>query len=231
MFLELTSAQRKLQAELRDYFTGLLAPAERAAMLTDRHGRAYRDVVRRMGRDGWLGLGWPVEYGGRGLGPVEQQIFVNEAYRADVPLPSVTLQTVGPTLQAHGTAEQKDFFLPRILAGEIHFAIGYTEPEPIWPRCAPGQYAPRTGIWSTGRRPSPPGRTTPTTSGWPAAPIRTPRGTRASRSSSSTPRTPAIPGRRSSPATAPTTSTRRTTATYGCPRAAGSAPRTRAGDW
>ena len=129
MFLELTSAQRKLQAELRDYFTGLLAPAERAAMLTDRHGRAYRDVVRRMGRDGWLGLGWPVEYGGRGLGPVEQQIFVNEAYRADVPLPSVTLQTVGPTLQAHGTAEQKDFFLPRILAGEIHFAIGYTEPD------------------------------------------------------------------------------------------------------
>ena len=129
MFLELTTAQRKLQAELRDYFTGLLAPAERAAMITDRHGRAYRDAVRRMGRDGWLGLGWPVEHGGRGLGPVEQQIFVNEAYRADVPLPSVTLQTVGPTLQAHGTAEQKDFFLPRILAGEIHFAIGYTEPD------------------------------------------------------------------------------------------------------
>ena len=129
MFLELTTAQRKLQAELRDYFTGLLSPAERAAMITDRHGRAYRDVVRRMGRDGWLGLGWPVEYGGRGLGPVEQQIFVNEAYRADVPLPSVTLQTVGPTLQAHGTAEQKDFFLPRILAGEVHFAIGYTEPD------------------------------------------------------------------------------------------------------
>jgi alkylation response protein AidB-like acyl-CoA dehydrogenase len=82
-----------------------------------------------MGRDGWLGVGWPREYGGRGLGPVEQQIFVNEAARADVPLPAVTLQTVGPTLQAHGTAEQKDFFLPRILAGEVHFAIGYTEPE------------------------------------------------------------------------------------------------------
>jgi len=127
--LELTAAQQALQAELRGYFTGLLSPAERAAMSTDRHGRTYRDMVRRMGRDGWLGVGWPSEYGGRGLGPVEQQIFVNEAARADVPLPSVTLQTVGPTLQAHGTAEQKDFFLPRILAGEIHFAIGYTEPE------------------------------------------------------------------------------------------------------
>jgi 3-oxo-4-pregnene-20-carboxyl-CoA dehydrogenase beta subunit len=125
---ELTPAQRALRAELREYFAGLLSPADRAAMTADRHGRAYQDAVRRMGRDGWLGLGWPREYGGRGLGQVEQQIFVNEAARADVPLPSVTLQTVGPTLQAHGTAEQKDFFLPRILAGEIHFAIGYTEP-------------------------------------------------------------------------------------------------------
>jgi 3-oxo-4-pregnene-20-carboxyl-CoA dehydrogenase beta subunit len=85
-------------------------------------------VVRRMGRDGWLGVGWPVEYGGRGLGQIEQQIFVSEAARADVPLPAVTLQTVGPTLQAFGTQPQKDFFLPRILAGEVHFAIGYTEP-------------------------------------------------------------------------------------------------------
>ncbi|MFD1051416.1 acyl-CoA dehydrogenase family protein, partial [Kibdelosporangium lantanae] len=46
----------------------------------------------------------------------------------DVPLPYVTLQTVGPTLRQFGTPEQKDFFLPRIVAGEIHFAIGYTEP-------------------------------------------------------------------------------------------------------
>jgi alkylation response protein AidB-like acyl-CoA dehydrogenase len=127
--LELSDGQRALRDELRAYFAGLLTPAERAAMLTERHGGVYREVVRRMGADGWLGVGWPREYGGRGLGPVEQQIFVNEAARADVPLPAVTLQTVGPTLQAHGTPEQKEFFLPRILAGEVHFAIGYTEPE------------------------------------------------------------------------------------------------------
>ena len=128
MFLDLTDAQLALRDELRTYFGGLLSPAERTAMLTERHGTVYRDVVRRMGRDGWLGVGWPAGYGGRGLGQVEQQIFVSEAARADVPLPAVTLQTVGPTLQAHGTAEQKEFFLPRILAGEVHFAIGYTEP-------------------------------------------------------------------------------------------------------
>ncbi len=129
MFLDLTSEQAALRDELRAYFATLISADEREAMLTERQGAVYRAVVRRMGRDGWLGVGWPKEFGGRGLGQMEQQIFADEAARADVPLPSVTLQTVGPTLQAHGTPGQKDFFLPRILAGEVHFAIGYTEPE------------------------------------------------------------------------------------------------------
>ncbi|WP_117213950.1 acyl-CoA dehydrogenase family protein [Allorhizocola rhizosphaerae] len=129
MFIGLTEAQVALQTELRQYFSTLISPQEREAMLHDRHGPAYKAIVRRMGRDGWLGVGWPAEFGGRGFGQLEQQIFVNEAARADVPLPAVTLQTVGPTLQTHGTQAQKEFFLPRILAGELHFAIGYTEPE------------------------------------------------------------------------------------------------------
>src|SRR5512146_1158508 len=129
MFIELTPAQGELRDTLRGYFCGLLTPAERVTLLTERHGAVYKDVVRRMGRDGWLGVGWPPEYGGRGFGQVEQQIFVNEAARADVPLPAVTLQTVGPVLQERGTPAQKELFLPKILAGEIHFAIGYTEPE------------------------------------------------------------------------------------------------------
>ena len=129
MFVDLTPEQTGLRDTLRGYFASLLSPAERAELLTERHGAVYRDVVRRMGRDGWLGVGWPAAYGGRGFGQVEQQIFANEAARADVPLPAVTLQTVGPVLQAHGTARQKEFFLPRILAGEVHFAIGYTEPD------------------------------------------------------------------------------------------------------
>jgi alkylation response protein AidB-like acyl-CoA dehydrogenase len=128
MFIDLTDEQRALRDELRGYFATLVTPAERTVLYTERHGPVYREIVRRMGRDGWLGVGWPREYGGRGFGPVEQQIFANEAARADVQLPAVTLQTVGPTLQEHGTPEQKEFFLPRILAGEVHFAIGYTEP-------------------------------------------------------------------------------------------------------
>ena len=129
MFIDLTESQRALQTELRDYFATLMTDSEQAEQATDRHGPAYKTIVRRMGRDGWLGVGWPKEYGGRGFGQVEQQIFASEAARADVQLPSVTLQTVGPTLMEYGSDAQREFFLPKILAGEVHFAIGYTEPD------------------------------------------------------------------------------------------------------
>lgn len=129
MFVDLTPEQRQLQAELRQYFSDLISADEAEEMRTDRHGKAYRAVIRRMGADGKLGVGWPKMFGGLGFGPIEQQIFVNEAARADVPLPAVTLQTVGPTLQAYGSDVQKERFLPAILAGEVHFAIGYSEPE------------------------------------------------------------------------------------------------------
>lgn len=128
MFIDLTDEQKTLRDELRAYFATLMTDDERAKLAQDSFGETYAEIVRRMGRDGWLGLGWPVEYGGRGLGPIAQQIFVNEATRYEIPYPLVTLQTVGPTLQRYGTEAQKDRFLPRILAGDVHFAIGYSEP-------------------------------------------------------------------------------------------------------
>ena len=127
--LELTGEQRALKARLRDYFTGLAGHDEHLDMGTDRHGATYQKIVRRMGEDGWMGIGWPKEYGGHGLGEIEQTIFANEAQRADVHLPAVTLQTVGPTLIRYGTQKQKDLFLERILKGDVHFAIGYSEPD------------------------------------------------------------------------------------------------------
>jgi len=124
---ELTQDERAFKAEVRAYFAGLVSHEDRLEMMSDRHGEAYHRTIKRMGDDGWMGVGWPVEYGGKGLGVIEQQIFANEAARADVHLPSVTLQTVGPTLQAFGTELQKDKFLKAILAGDVHFAIGYSE--------------------------------------------------------------------------------------------------------
>ncbi len=81
-----------------------------------------------MGQDGWLGLGWPVEYGGQARGPIDQMIFVEESHWAGVPLPLLTLNSVGPTLMALGTADQKRRILPGIVRGDVHFSIGYTEP-------------------------------------------------------------------------------------------------------
>jgi 3-oxo-4-pregnene-20-carboxyl-CoA dehydrogenase beta subunit len=132
--LELSADQRALKAQLREYFTGLAGREEHEEIgqvdaPRDRHGETYQRVIRQLGADGWMGIGWPTEYGGHGLGEIEQTIFANEAQRADVHLPAVTLQTVGPTLITYGTQKQKDLFLKRILAGDVHFAIGYSEPD------------------------------------------------------------------------------------------------------
>ena len=60
---------------------------------------------------------------------LDQLIFTDEAAIAGVPVPFLTINTVGPTIMRFGTDEQKAFFLPRIAAGELHFSIGYSEPE------------------------------------------------------------------------------------------------------
>ena len=140
MFCDLTDSQLALRGELRRYFSGLLSPGERTALLTERHGTVYRDVVRRMGRDGWLGVGWPAGYGGRGFGPVEQQIFVSEAAARGRAAAAVTLQTVGPVLLAHGTAAQRDFFLPGSWPARCisPSATPSRRRAPTWRRCAPG---------------------------------------------------------------------------------------------
>ncbi len=124
-----TEEQEALRKELRDYYTRLLTP-EVEAELAGSHGigPAVRRVVRQMASDGWLGIGWPTEYGGQGRSAIEQFIFFDESMRSGAPVPMLTINTVGPTIMNFGTQEQKDFFLPKILAGEIHFCIGYTEP-------------------------------------------------------------------------------------------------------
>ena len=124
MHLELTAEQLSLQSELREYFAALVDQVEGS----DADEPAYTRYIRRMGQDGWLGLGWPVEYGGQARGPLDQMIFVEESHWAGVPLPLLTLNSVGPTLMALGTPEQKKRILPGILRGEVHFSIGYTEP-------------------------------------------------------------------------------------------------------
>ncbi len=133
MELAFTPEQEELRTQLREYFAALMTPEIRDGLTSDDgeygDGNAYREVVRRMGHDGWLTLGWPKDSYGGGRSMVDQLIFLDEAAMAGVPVPFLTISTVGPTIRRFGTPEQRDYFLPRIAAGEIHFSIGYSEPE------------------------------------------------------------------------------------------------------
>jgi 3-oxocholest-4-en-26-oyl-CoA dehydrogenase alpha subunit len=130
MFLEESPEQQQLRADLRAYYDKLLTDEVRAGLAEGGEGGETWDYcVRQVGRAGWLGIGWPTEFGGQGRSATDQFIFFDETRRAGAPFPFVTITTVGPTLMRYGTEEQKSFFLPKILSGELTFAIGYTEPE------------------------------------------------------------------------------------------------------
>jgi alkylation response protein AidB-like acyl-CoA dehydrogenase len=132
MHIALTPDQLSLREELREYFAALVTPEVKAglASATGEFGDdlVYKKVIRQLGTDGWLGIGWPREYGGQARSMVDQLIFTDAAAVAGVPIPYLTLNTVGPTIMRYGTDEQKEYFLPRILAGDLHFSIGYSEP-------------------------------------------------------------------------------------------------------
>jgi alkylation response protein AidB-like acyl-CoA dehydrogenase len=129
MRLALSTEHEKLRQELRAYYRQLLTPEIVADVReSEGVGPKVRKIVQQMGRDGWLGIGWPKEYGGRGMTPIEQFIFYDESMRVGAPVPMLTLNSVAPTIMQFGTDEQKKFFLPKILRGELFFAIGYTEP-------------------------------------------------------------------------------------------------------
>jgi len=129
MYCDYTPEQKALQQELRAYFDDLITE-ELVAELDQSEGGGplYHQAMRKLGTDGWLGIGWPKEHGGQGRGPIEQFIFFDEVQRAGFPIPILTLNTVGPTLLKFGTEAQKAEYPPKILRGECHFSIGYTEP-------------------------------------------------------------------------------------------------------
>jgi hypothetical protein len=130
MHIDLSPEQLRLRDELRAYFAKMMTP-ELVAEVTgggEGGGPLYTKALQQMGRDGWLGIGWPKEYGGQGRSPIEQFIFSDEVQRAGFPLPFLTLNTVGPTLMKFGSDAQRREFLPKILRGDLGFAIGYSEP-------------------------------------------------------------------------------------------------------
>jgi len=132
MHISYTPEQEQLRRELRAYFAELITPERREALMVTAgeygSGEVYRETVSQMGRDGWLALGWPREYGGQARSTMDQLIFTDEAAIAGAPVPFLTINSVAPTIMAFGTPEQKKFYLPGIASGDIHFSIGYSEP-------------------------------------------------------------------------------------------------------
>ena len=130
MHVGLNAEQDALRQELRAYYERLLTPAVREE-LSHSHGigPVVRRVWKQMCQDGWAGIGWPSEYGGQDRTAIEQFIFFDESMRSGAPVPLLTINTVGPTIMRFGTQAQKDLLLPKILAGDILFCIGYSEPE------------------------------------------------------------------------------------------------------
>ena len=132
MRISYSPEQEELRRELRAYFDTLMTPERREALMSTAgeygSGNVYRETVAQMGRDGWLALGWPKEYGGQARSTMDQLIFTDEAAVAGAPVPFLTINSVAPTIMAFGTEEQKKFYLPGIARGDIHFSIGYSEP-------------------------------------------------------------------------------------------------------
>jgi 3-oxocholest-4-en-26-oyl-CoA dehydrogenase alpha subunit len=135
MNFELTADQHRLHREITDYLQQRLTPELEAELLICPEGGGpdthphYNALLRQMGKDGWLGLGWPAEYGGQGRSAIDQYVFFDTVMGYyGLPLPMLALNTVGPTLMKHGTDDQRQRFLPPILTGELNIAIGYTEP-------------------------------------------------------------------------------------------------------
>ncbi|HET8619490.1 MAG TPA: acyl-CoA dehydrogenase family protein [Acidimicrobiales bacterium] len=129
MHLAYTDSEEALRSELRAYYDDLLDDETRRRLReAEGIGPVMRRVVKQMGADGWLGIGWPREYGGQGRGPIDQFIFFDESMRSGAPVPMLTINSVAPTIMQFGSEEQKQRFLPGILRGELHFCIGYSEP-------------------------------------------------------------------------------------------------------
>jgi alkylation response protein AidB-like acyl-CoA dehydrogenase len=129
MYIDYTPEQNELRTQVRSLMATLMTDELREELHhQEGGGPLYYSAMERIAGEGWLGFGWPVEVGGLGRSPMEEFIFFDEVHRSGFPIPLLTLSTVGPTLIRYGSEEQKAEILPKILAGKLHFSIGYSEP-------------------------------------------------------------------------------------------------------
>ena len=132
MLIQLNAKQAKLKSELQEYFEGLMTPALKAELNNPNHfeggGPEFKNAMQTMGADGWIGLSWKKELGGKELSPMEQYIFVETVMRTGFPFPFLTTESGGPMIAENGSDWAKEEIATKILQGKLIFAIGYSEP-------------------------------------------------------------------------------------------------------
>jgi len=132
MDFELSGEERAFEAELERFLQEQQSPE-----VMDRHPEQLSQTVdsppkrafmRALGERGWLGMSWPREYGGAERPGIYDFVLTETLSRHGAPQPGKGVGIVGKTLIRHGNEKLKQYFLPRIMRGEIEFAIGYSEP-------------------------------------------------------------------------------------------------------
>ena len=133
MDFELTEDERRFEREVEAFLEQHASPdvmdthPEQLSQTVD--SPAKRAFMRKLADRGWLGMSWPREYGGQEKSGIYDFILTEALSRRGAPQPGKGVGIVGKTIIRHGNEKLKQSFLPRIIRGEIEFAIGYSEPQ------------------------------------------------------------------------------------------------------
>lgn len=123
-----TPEEEAFRQEIREFLGQELGPEHKGRTPRELFSREF---TKKLAAKGWLGVGWPTEYGGLGRPYTQQLVYSEEMMQSRAPCGAHILaqNMTGPTLIRVGSEEQKKEFLPRILSGELVFCLGYTEPD------------------------------------------------------------------------------------------------------
>ena len=132
MNIELTSELNALQQEVRQYMKGIMTPELLEEMKNEDFkeggGPEFRKQYAKMGADGWIGLSWSRDLGGKELSHLEQYIFTDEVIRSGFAYPFLTTEAVAPVIAANANQDVQDEVVGGVKRGEVTIAIGYSEP-------------------------------------------------------------------------------------------------------
>lgn len=132
MNIELTNQQKALQLEVREYMKTIMTPELLEEMkipeFKEGGGPEFRKQYARMGADGWIGLSWSKDLGGKELSHIEQYIFTDEVVRSGFAYPFLTTESTTPVIAANASPEVREEVVGGVKQGKVVIAIGYSEP-------------------------------------------------------------------------------------------------------